>query len=844
MTKSHLNLLWILIFISEVAITTAQVTPPDAFFPHGMGEHFTPHHLLVDYYEKVAEESPLVEVMQYGSTNQDRPLILAFVTSEANHAILEDIRKNNLKMAGIEQGDPDTAMAKSIVWLSFSVHGNEAAGSESAPYVLYDLVDPANEKTKAWLENTVVVLDPSINPDGYSRYTHWIRNVAAAENNTDINDVEHQEPWPGGRVNHYLFDLNRDWAWQTQVESQQRMKVYNQWLPHIHADLHEMGHENPYYFAPAAKPYHEYITEWQREFQVTIGKNHARYFDEEGWLYFTKEVFDLYYPSYGDTYPTFSGAIGMTYEQGGSRRGARGVKLSNGEILTLKNRIMHHKTTALSTIETGHLHRSRLLQEFQKFYAESSTEPKGRYKTYVVKRDSSGHRLKSLCALLDKQDIRYGSVSGPIQVTGYDYLSMGTVTTEVHPGDLVISALQPKSVLAQVLMNPSNELEDSLTYDITAWSLPYAYGLEAIATETTITPGNDLSFGQPAATINKAYAFMVPWTDVTQASLVAGLLKEGFSLRILPKPVAIDGHSFQAGTVMLSKADNKRHGQMMDKIEGVLNERGGIIVPVATGFSASGPDLGSNQVDLIKAPKILTLMGEGVGTNAFGQVKWYFDKVIQLGHTMVDIDQLASIDLTDYNTLVLPDGFYRIDNNLKSKLGGWVNGGGKLIVMGRATRNFADAEGFALKRFATDEEKKEDEKMSKEEALAARYEHYSDRERNFIKGMVPGAIFELQVDGSHPLGFGLGKKYHSLRTSNTQYPLATDIHNVIVHPREGGAVIGFAGSKIRKELEDTLVFGVEDKGRGHVVYLVDNPLFRGFWYNGLFLFSNALFMVN
>ena len=225
---------------------------PDAFLPHAVGDKFTPHHMVVDYFQYVAANSDRVQLMEYGRTNEERPLELAFVSTPENLARLEEIRLNNLRRAGLEPGEPvDDGIA--IVWLSFSVHGNEASGSESSMPVLYALAHTGG-KADEWLKHTVVILDPSINPDGYSRYTEWNRRTAATQMNTDIQSWEHREPWPGGRTNHYLFDLNRDWAWQTQVESRQRIAQYNRWLPHIHADFHEMGYTSPYYFAPAAQP--------------------------------------------------------------------------------------------------------------------------------------------------------------------------------------------------------------------------------------------------------------------------------------------------------------------------------------------------------------------------------------------------------------------------------------------------------------------------------------------------------------------------------------------------------------------------------------------------------------
>ena len=263
-----------------------------------IGTRYTPHWKIVSYFNHVAANAPaMMKLQQYGETNEGRPLLLAFYQQCPKiYKGLEAIRTNNLRLANLAN-DKTAAVeenAPAIVWLSYNVHGNETSSSEAAMLTLYALVDPSNTKTKEWLKNTVVIIDPCINPDGRDRYVNWFNSIAGKNYNPQLMAREHHEPWPGGRTNHYNFDLNRDWAWQTQVETQQRIKVYNQWLPQVHVDYHEQGINEPYYFAPAAQPYHDVITPWQRDFQVTIGKNNAKYFDENGWFYFTKEVFDLF----------------------------------------------------------------------------------------------------------------------------------------------------------------------------------------------------------------------------------------------------------------------------------------------------------------------------------------------------------------------------------------------------------------------------------------------------------------------------------------------------------------------------------------------------------------------
>ncbi len=263
---------------------------------------------------------------KYGETYERRPLYLTYISSKENIKNIDKIRENNLINAGVKTLENKNVFSYkdiAIVWLSYSVHGNESSSTEASMKTLYLLLT----KNSKFLENTIVIIDPCINPDGRDRYANWYNQTGNFPYNINPKSREHDEPWPGGRANHYLYDLNRDWAWITQVESKARLKAYNKWLPHVHVDYHEQGINEPYYFAPAAEPYHEIITKWQKDFQKEIGKNNAKYFDKNGWLYFTKEMFDLLYPSYGDTYPTYLGSIGMTYEKAGG--GVAGLGILN-----------------------------------------------------------------------------------------------------------------------------------------------------------------------------------------------------------------------------------------------------------------------------------------------------------------------------------------------------------------------------------------------------------------------------------------------------------------------------------------------------------------------------------
>jgi hypothetical protein len=832
---AHLAILFICPFY-----LLAQIQSPEEFLVTNYGEHFTPHHLLVEYARYLADNSDYMTIETYGYTNEKRPLLLATFTTPANHSQIEDIRKSNMNITGIERHSDNNVNEKAILWMSFGVHGNEAAGPESSMTVMYKLANP-DAQTRRWLDNTVVLIDPSINPDGYSRYTHWVWQVAGKEPHPTTSDREHMEPWPGGRTNHYHFDLNRDWAWQTQVESQQRFIKYNQWMPHIHADFHEMGYNSHYYFAPAAKPYHEYMTQWQRDFQIDIGKNHAKYFDKEGWIYFTRERFDLLYPSYGDTYPTFNGAIGMTYEKGGSGRAGRAIIMDNGDTLRLRDRIDHHVTTALSTVEITSLNADRLVANFKKYYQDNINNPKGKFKTYVIKSSESS---KALAELLKRNKIDFAYATESQKLNGYHYQSEEIRNFEVEPEDIVIDVKQPKSTLLQVLFEPDPMLEDSITYDITAWCIPFAYGVETygLTAVPTVNTAEQYSEMMDMGAPNNPYAYHFEWGSNDAHRVIAAFAKNGIRMRVADRTSSIQGDKVDRATVVIMKGDNKHVVDWNEKVISTLNGTTVNWGYFESGFSDAGGDLGGRRFRLLENPKVMILAGEGVGSNTFGQVWHYFENHLHYPVSVVNKDEIGRVDLDDYDVLVMPDGYYRMSKGEMDDLSSWIRGGGKLIAIGGALRNLSDQEGFALARYATEDEKKAADKAAEEKAMQERLVDYEGQERRRISQIVPGAIVQNKVDATHPLGYGLGGDYYSLKTSSATYNWLKDAWNVVYVPETFDSY-GFIGKELKDKLGGTVSFAVEEKGRGSVVYMVDNPLYRGFWHNGLHLFTNAVFMV-
>ena len=810
-------------FITSLSFSQT-IKSPEEFLGYKIGTQFSRHADVVAYFKHIAENSEWVTYTEYGKTNERRPLTYAIVTTPQNQNNIENIRLNQLKNAGVESGSasPD----KAIVWLSYNVHGNEASSTEASMVTLYELIT----NKKEWLENTVVIIDPCINPDGRDRYANWYNKVKATPYDTNPDAEEHNEPWPGGRANHYLFDLNRDWAWATQVETRQRLKVYNSWMPHIHVDFHEQGINEPYYFAPAAEPFHSIITPFQRDFQTLIGKNHAKYFDQNGWLFFTRERFDLLYPSYGDTYPTYTGSMGMTYEQAGGGSAGLGIKKSDGSILTLVDRVAHHFTTGISTVEMASANIEKLNTEFAKYFSASNVK----YKNFTLSGEKD--HLQALIDLLDVHGIQYTfSESG--KSTGYNYTT-GKQETLTYDEAINISTDQPKGKLVHVLFEPEAALSTPLTYDITAWSLPYAYGLNAVANTKPATGGTLKSKMPMLNTLSKtAPGYLSKWNSMTDAKFLSALLQATIKVRFSEREFVIDDITYPAGTLIITRSDNNALENFDDVLIQIANKFNRTLTPASTSFASSGPDFGSPYVKLINKPRIAVFTGEQTSSLSYGATWQFFEQQLEYPITSIAVSEADRVNWSDYDVLVMPNGRYKLSENTLSQLKNWVRTGGNLIAVDGALKLFADTEGFNLKTVQLESPKSKD-------SITSKLIPYADREMDSSKSLISGSIFKTDVDSTHPLAFGYENTYYSLKIGDDAYSLLDEGYNVAYLNDNPQSTSGFAGNEALNRLKNSLIFGVEPIGRGTITYMVDDPLFRAFWENGKLFFANALFINN
>ncbi|MDZ7604808.1 MAG: M14 family metallopeptidase [Cyclobacteriaceae bacterium] len=824
--RSSAAFFYFLIVIQTFSYGQSMMTPGQ-FLGYELGDKFTYHHRVLEYFNYVRDHSENVLIQPYGKTYEGRELLVAYVSSPQNLARLEQNRLNNISITQ----EVDLKMPEiSIVWLSYNVHGNEASSTETAMKVLHELAANASSTYKSWLDKLIIIIDPCLNPDGRDRYVNWYNQVGNRTPNPGLYTREHDEEWPGGRTNHYSFDLNRDWVWQTQIESQQRLQLYNSWLPQVHVDFHEQYYNDQYFFAPSAKPIHSLVSPWQMEFQDKIGDNNAKYFDEKGWLYFTGERFDLLYPGYGDTYPTFSGAIGMTYEMAGHSISGLAIITEKGDTLRLKDRIDRHYTTSIATIETSYNNRERLLLEFRQFFTNHSKDQS----SFLLK-SSEADKLQLLADLLDKNAIEYQTPVGKVTLKGLNPETNAQVNVITEPGDLVIPLNQPKAVLAKVLLEPRTTLSDTLTYDITAWSLPYVYGVQSfqipgkIQTEKYTKPIVEIP-----APATKPYAWLLDWRSIKDAAFLAEAQKLNFSISYSSESFTYKGKDFSRGTIVFTRNDNeKRIVDYETKLLALAQKHNRSLFPLMGGAEISDISLGSSKIKFMKKPQIALAWDDHISSQSFGEMWYFLEQELNVQADVVSVNTLGYC-IDDYDVLILPSGHY---NSFQSEEGfktidHWINDGGTLILVEDAIRGFTGEGKFSLKSIET--------KKSETDSLPLLYK-YNESERESLKNYIQGSIYKVTLDNTHPLAYGYGKTYYTIKNASEGYSYLADGWNVGHIESADNKVAGFSGAKTAELTTESLVFGVENRGRGSVVYFVDSPVFRGFWQNGKLLLANALY---
>jgi len=525
----------------------------------------------------------------------------------------------------------------------------------------------------------------------------------------------------------------------------------------------------------------------------------------------------------------------MTFEQGGGPRGGLGVVTASGDTLTLVDRVNHHYTTGLSTIEAASQNAARLITEYKKFFDDSRAGKGNLYKTFLLTSDNL-NKINSVAELLKKNNIEFGTVTSRA-FRGFNYNNGKQENGQLKKYNIAISTSQPRSVLARVLLEPRGNLSDSITYDITAWSLPYVFGVDAYAVNEAIPMQ---AFSAPVA--NKAvpastYGYLIRYNSVKSVKALGSLLNQGIKVRYTEKPFTYNGQLYDRGTLVIFQKSNPAN--LSNILNDVATANSVEVEPVATGFMDKGPDFGSPDIKAIKTPKVALITGEQTSSLSAGEVWNFFEQQINYPVTLINANDLSRVSLKNYNVLIIPDGNYRniTDKNITEKLKEFVNSGGNLVAMESAVQQLASGD-WGLKLKAD----KDDDKSNNKEDYSA-IKPYQNREREEMKNGIPGAIYKVNLDTTHPLAFGYTDSYYTLKQDPNLYEFLKDGWNV-GYIKKDNYVAGFVGSKLKTQLKDGVLFGVEDMGNGTVTFLADDPLFRQFWEGGKLLFSNAIFLVN
>ena len=837
------------------------------------GERITSHTGILRYLDALAAAaSPRIKIFDYAESWEGRRLVYAAVGSEANIRRLPEIRAAMQKLADPRRTpEPEArkimAGLPAVVWLSYGVHGNEISSPDAALLTAYHLLAARKDKmADAILANTLVLICPTQNPDGRDRFIQHYEQNRGLEPDASQSAAERNEPWPGGRSNHYLFDMNRDWIALTQPEIRGQVKALLEWFPLVYADLHEMGTDSTYYFAPEAEPYNPHITKEQREGIHIFGKNNARWFDRFGFDYFTREVYDGFYPGYGDSWPAYHGAVSMTYEQA-SVRGLV-VRKSNGAIMHFRDSVRHHFTASLSTAECAAANREKLLEGFYRYRASAIDEgQKENVREYILPRGRDASATDKLAGLLVEQGVEVKRALAPFTAGGRQYA----------PGTYVVPLGQPAKRLIRTLLDASTPLDQpfisaeearrrrrqrSEIYDVTAWSLPLMFNVEAVArpepSEGKFEAAKPLRILPGEVRGGKAsVAYLVPWGSAAAGRLLAAALREDLRVLSSDKAFALNGSKFPSGTLILKVADNP--ADLPDRIARLARTTGADIHATNTGWVDEGVNFGSRYVNVMRKAAIAMAWDTPVSSTAAGATRFVLERQFGYPVTPIRTAQLGTADLHRFHVLILPSGGNYVQAMGKAgvqRLKEWVAAGGTLIGISEALGFLAD-KNVALLALAQEDLVREPDGVKKPEAASKDEARVPGKllatEGDFAKAIlpdrelpdsVPGVLLRARLDSNHWLAAGAAETVTALVQGRGIYaPIKLDkgANAAYFDAADKLLASGYLWEENRKQLAYKPLLVVQPEGRGFVIGFTADPNYRAYIDGMNVLFLNAVF---
>ncbi len=825
---------------------------------------------VVRYMEALAAANPTrMKMFDYGQTWEGRKLVFAAVGSEANLRRLGEIRASMQRIADPRK-TPEAEARRlmtglpAVVWLSYGVHGNEISSPDAALLTAYHLLAARGSKTvDGILENVLVLIDPVQNPDGRDRFVNYFEQARGLEPDASPVSAEHQEPWPGGRVNHYLFDLNRDWIALTQPEILNQVKVLREWLPLVYVDLHEMGGDSTYFFSPESDPYNPNLTKEQREALRIFGQNNAKWFDQYGFDYFTRENYDAFYPGYGASWPLYYGAIAMTYEQAS----VRGLVLrrSDETLLTFRDTVRHHFVSSVSTLEAAAANREKLLTGFYQYrstaVAEGASEP---VKEYILPRGRDAAATDKLAGILVDHGIEVKRATAPFRAGNRDYAA----------GTYVVPMAQPSKRLIRTLLDPQTPMDEKFVeaeearrklrqrseiYDVTAWSLPLMFNVEAVASDAAaqgsfeaakalrVQPG-ELRGGKASV------AYLAQWGSAAAGRLLAGALRENILVHSTDRPFVQNGVRYPAGSLIFKVTGNP--DDLGDRLARLARETGADVYATSSGWVDEGVNFGSRYVMPVKRPAIAMIWDSPAGSGSAGATRFVLERQYGYPVTAIRASQMASAELARFQVLILPEGgayATQMGEGGIARLKAWVQAGGTVVALGSAV-NFLTATNVALLELVQEnglretEEKKPPERTNGRVpgtsiATATDYEKLI-RTTTELPDSAPGALVRARLHPEHWLTAGMGDAVYAMLEGRAIYsPVKADkgVNAAYFDAADKVVASGYLWSENRKQLAFKPLAVAATSGRGVVVGFTQDPNFRAMLDGMNVMFLNAVF---
>ena len=793
----------------------ASIPTPEQFLGYAIGEQHTRHDRIVAYLKELDRLSDKVSFEIIGETFERRAQVVAIFSSPENHKNIEQIRLQHLS----NQTNGTNNKVPLVIHLAYNVHGNEPSSSEAALLTAYYLTASQSEQTKEWLNNMIITLDPVINPDGRDRHTHWANMHKGTPPVADPNDREHNEIWPGGRFNHYWFDLNRDWFLGTFPETRNRINFFHKWRPYVQTDHHEMGTNSTFYFDPGKESSNNPIVPdyLYKNIYPKFGEYFTKATNSIGSMYFTKEAFDKLYPGYGSSYINFYGGAGFLFEQGSSRGH---VQETTTIPITFGFTIRNQFTASLATITASLAEKESLIEMRKQFYVTAKQQATNSIiKGYSFGDAKDFNRTKAFIDLLLLHKIDIYKVP--------------------NSTDYFVPTAQDNYIMVKSIFENQITYKDSTFYDASTWSLIHAYGLPFTEVKSSMALSEKINVPlvlNNAPIVKSNYAYLVSNTDYNIHQFIYALQSEGVFVQTATRTFStnINGENknFGYGSIIISVQQQKVDADMLYNIISKASVAANIKVhTVSTGFSNSGIDLGSNYIKTLKKPEAAMIIGNGVAASEAGEIWHLLDQRLHMPITKIDILNFSRVRLERYNTLVMVSGAYNfLDKNSVDKIKAWVQNGNTLITI-KSGADWAIKNGFTKFKLAVD---------STTTKGRLDYDKASDMEGAKALG---GSIFSIDLDTTHPIGYGFSKRKVSVYKNNsTFFQNSTSAYNTIAQYTNTPLVGGYLHPNSLKMIKNSPSILVGAEGSGRVILFADEPNFRGTWYGTNKLFLNALFL--